>query len=94
MVFSFLSFPLFVQSLRLQSDSQSLFRESTESRVQSWSTLGIIHKTEYWGSVSMGEPAQNFKVIFDTGSGNLILPGKDCNSAACTEHKRYVMVRS
>jgi len=27
--------------------------------------------------------------VFDTGSGNLLLPSTDCNDEACTSHKRY-----
>lgn len=51
--------------------------------------VGIVHKTEYWGKIQVGSPAQEFTVIFDTGSGNLIIPGSNCKSEACTSHKRY-----
>merc|ERR1719313_3341270 len=51
--------------------------------------MEVIHKTAYWGTISMGSPPQEFKVIFDTGSGNLILPSKDCNMAGCNPHKKY-----
>lgn len=37
----------------------------------------------------MGTPAQEFKVIFDTGSGNLILPSDKCGMAGCRPHKKY-----
>merc|ERR1719321_2356920 len=49
----------------------------------------VIHKTAYWGNIQMGTPPQDFKVIFDTGSGNLILPSKECNMAGCNPHKKY-----
>merc|ERR1719321_1689981 len=49
----------------------------------------VIHKTAYWGNIQMGTPPQDFKVIFDTGSGNLILPSKACNMAGCNPHKKY-----
>jgi len=45
--------------------------------------------SEYYGQVSVGSPPQNFLVVFDTGSGNLLLPSKECTSDACTSHKRY-----
>lgn len=53
------------------------------------SEVGIIHKTEYWGKVFVGTPAKEFSVIFDTGSGNLILPSMKCTSVACNSHEKY-----
>eukprot|EP00438_Fugacium_kawagutii_P020075 Skav223197 [mRNA] locus=scaffold3016:45088:47524:+ [translate_table: standard] len=49
----------------------------------------IVHKTAYWGSIRVGTPPQEFKVIFDTGSGNLILPTTACTSEGCARHKKY-----
>jgi len=40
-------------------------------------------KTSYSGVVSVGTPAQHFRVVFDTGSGNLVLPAVECDSEAC-----------
>ncbi|CAE7782261.1 Ctse, partial [Symbiodinium necroappetens] len=54
----------------------------------------IVHKTAYWGSIRVGTPAQEFKVIFDTGSGNLILPTAKCTSDGCARHKKYVPEQS
>lgn len=51
--------------------------------------MEVIHKTAYWGTITLGTPAQEFKVIFDTGSGNLIIPAKSCDSAGCNTHKKY-----
>jgi hypothetical protein len=51
--------------------------------------MEVIHKTAYWGTVKLGTPAQEFKVIFDTGSGNLIVPAKSCDSAGCKPHRKY-----
>jgi hypothetical protein len=45
--------------------------------------------SEYYGQVSVGSPAQKFLVVFDTGSGNLLLPSKECVDEACTSHKRF-----
>lgn len=45
--------------------------------------------SEYYGVVSVGSPPQSFQVVFDTGSGNLLLPSKECTDEACTSHKRY-----
>jgi len=53
------------------------------------SATSIVHKTAYWGSMSVGTPAQEFTVIFDTGSGNLIIPSATCNDAGCSPHHKY-----
>ena len=49
----------------------------------------VVHKTAYWGTIEIGEPPQEFKVIFDTGSGNLIVPKADCLEAGCLPHAKY-----
>mmetsp|Transcript_32794 Transcript_32794/g.78444 ORF Transcript_32794/g.78444 Transcript_32794/m.78444 type:complete len:528 (+) Transcript_32794:67-1650(+) len=48
-------------------------------------------KTSYSGVLSVGQPAQEFRVVFDTGSGNIILPAAECHSEACLmpHRKRY-----
>jgi hypothetical protein len=45
--------------------------------------------SEYYGQVTVGSPPQKFLVVFDTGSGNLLLPSKECTDEACTSHRRY-----
>jgi len=46
------------------------------------------HPSEYFGTVSIGSPAQEFHVLFDTGSGNLLLPSAACDGTACGKHRR------
>ncbi|XP_007523180.1 cathepsin E isoform X2 [Erinaceus europaeus] len=44
---------------------------------------------EYFGTISIGSPQQNFTVIFDTGSSNLWVPSMYCTSPACKTHARF-----
>jgi hypothetical protein len=47
-------------------------------------------KTAYYGAVSLGGPKlQEFSVVFDTGSGHVILPSLECSSDTCKAHRRY-----
>eukprot|EP00929_Paragymnodinium_shiwhaense_P035491 TRINITY_DN19142_c1_g1_i1.p1 TRINITY_DN19142_c1_g1~~TRINITY_DN19142_c1_g1_i1.p1 ORF type:complete len:401 (+),score=75.80 TRINITY_DN19142_c1_g1_i1:124-1326(+) len=47
------------------------------------------HPSEYYGKISVGSPPKEFVVLFDTGSGNLLLPSSLCDSQACLKHNRF-----
>ncbi|KAH9033421.1 acid protease [Lactarius pseudohatsudake] len=48
----------------------------------------------YWyGSISVGTPAQKFTVDFDTGSALMFLPGSDCDNS-CEGHVLYNPARA
>jgi saccharopepsin len=49
---------------------------------------------QYYGEISLGTPAQKFNVVFDTGSSNLWVPGKDCWSPACWNHRKFYSSKS
>jgi len=51
--------------------------------------MEVVHKTAYWGKITIGTPPQEFKVIFDTGSGNLIIPATSCKMPGCDPHRKY-----
>lgn len=50
----------------------------------------VSFKTSYSGLVGVGSPyPQLFRVVFDTGSGHLVLPSAECASESCLLHLRY-----
>lgn len=53
-------------------------------------------KTSYSGVLNVGTPSQEFRVVFDTGSGNIVLPAAECRSEACLvpDRRRFDMVAS
>ncbi|KAF9173302.1 hypothetical protein BGX20_003564 [Mortierella sp. AD010] len=44
---------------------------------------------EYYGSVSVGTPAQVVKLDFDTGSSDIWFPSTSCTTTACKKHTRF-----
>jgi len=40
------------------------------------------------GTTGLGG-SQEFRVLFDTGSGNIIIPSTECEDTSCVAHKRY-----
>jgi len=63
--------------------------QSLKSSVKAGNKIKAIHKTAYFGTLFIGTPKQKFTVVFDTGSGNLLVPGGDCQSSACLQHQRF-----
>eukprot|EP00440_Ansanella_granifera_P018567 gb/GFBE01020168.1/.p1 GENE.gb/GFBE01020168.1/~~gb/GFBE01020168.1/.p1 ORF type:complete len:410 (+),score=100.24 gb/GFBE01020168.1/:1-1230(+) len=85
-----LALPLLIASATRTQSSVSLALKKRVDRAASRHVQGQKtqqHKMAYYGKVSVGSPAQDFTVVFDTGSGNLIIPGDDCESSACKSHQ-------
>ena len=49
---------------------------------------------QYYGRVGLGTPPQQFDVVFDSGSGNLVVPRASCASKPCTTHQRFMANQS
>jgi len=50
----------------------------------------MYHKSAYYGPIFVGgAKPQRFDVVFDTGSGHLVLPSTMCHSETCRMHRRY-----
>lgn len=49
----------------------------------------VAYKTAYFGNIFIGSPLQAFTVVFDTGSGHLILPSVACETETCMKHSRF-----
>jgi len=64
-----------------------LRRESTPVKRQG---KIVSFRTTYSGIIGVGNPIpQQFRVVFDTGSGHVVIPGLTCESESCLVHERY-----
>jgi cathepsin D len=81
--------PSFVQTGSASSLRLRRSRALARLRARRKAACKAAHASEYYGKVSIGNPPQDFVVVFDTGSGNLLLPSKQCSDEACKSHKRF-----
>jgi hypothetical protein len=74
-------------TIPLKRRQPNLVFSQTMAKTRSSSMSKVVHASEYYGEISVG--GQPFLVVFDTGSGNLLLPSTSCSDDACTSHKRF-----
>lgn len=77
---------------RLGSALSTQFQERREkaaalTRLRAKSQM--VHALQYFGELTIGTPPQRFTVIFDTGSGHLLVPSAVCDSPACATHPSF-----
>jgi len=65
----------------------------TESVTDSGSVpISDFQNAQFYGPIKIG--GQDFKVVFDTGSANLWVPGKNCSFFKCWLHPKYDETKS
>lgn len=61
---------------------------NVRSPASSWGNVADGGAPDY-STIALGTPPQDFKVVLDTGSSNLWVPGAECGSIACYLHSTY-----
>jgi len=69
--------------------NRQTYKSTARQMIKGKSSMKVVHKTAYYGRAEVGTPKQPFTVVFDTGSGNLMLPSTYCQSKACKMHKQF-----
>ncbi|KAJ1330672.1 hypothetical protein BSLG_009124 [Batrachochytrium salamandrivorans] len=71
------------------SKKQNAFKAVASLSVPKNLELTNSADAQYYGSISLGTPPQNFLVQFDTGSANLWVPSTRCPDLGCINHARF-----
>eukprot|EP00933_Yihiella_yeosuensis_P047552 TRINITY_DN433_c0_g1_i1.p1 TRINITY_DN433_c0_g1~~TRINITY_DN433_c0_g1_i1.p1 ORF type:complete len:419 (-),score=43.86 TRINITY_DN433_c0_g1_i1:116-1372(-) len=87
---------------QLQNDMATQLHETVASagglRMGFGTTSNVLAKRPpaqaVYGTLYVGTPAQEFRILYDTSSGNIILPSKKCDATPCLQHKTYDLFSS
>merc|ERR1712241_639045 len=83
-----------IQKSKLSRDHGTSLHRKYGARDVPLNPLENYFDAQYFGPLTIGNPPQNFTVIFDTGSSNLWVPSEKCDphigtGFACLNHRRY-----
>eukprot|EP00933_Yihiella_yeosuensis_P072023 TRINITY_DN80307_c0_g1_i1.p1 TRINITY_DN80307_c0_g1~~TRINITY_DN80307_c0_g1_i1.p1 ORF type:complete len:443 (-),score=91.09 TRINITY_DN80307_c0_g1_i1:144-1472(-) len=76
--------------LKKKKMSEKLTHKQRQAiKLGSYGLSELVHKTMYYGDITVGTPGQKLQVVFDSGSGNLLIPTTQCLDSSCQQHQRF-----